>query len=99
MKEAIAPVQPGQIGLGMDAANKPSEQDTGFTDALNQAVDHVNGLQQEASAMQDAFARGEDMDLTEVMVSMQKADVGFEATKQVRNQLVEAYNDIFNMPV
>ncbi|MCC5810646.1 MAG: flagellar hook-basal body complex protein FliE [Ectothiorhodospiraceae bacterium] len=72
---------------------------SGFAGALKSAIHQVNDMQQTAGAQADAFARGEDIPLTEVMVSMQQSRVAFEATKQVRNQLVEAYRDIFNMPV
>ncbi|SEO57361.1 flagellar hook-basal body complex protein FliE [Aquisalimonas asiatica] len=70
-----------------------------FVEALREALDGVNDAQQESAALQDAFIGGEDVDLTDVMVSMQKSSVAFEATKQVRNHLVEAYQDIYNMPV
>ena len=39
------------------------------------------------------------MDLPEVMIASQKASVSFEAMKEVRNKLVDAYKDIMNMPV
>ncbi|MFT4862775.1 MAG: flagellar hook-basal body complex protein FliE [Pseudohongiellaceae bacterium] len=39
------------------------------------------------------------MDLTEVMIQMQKSSVTFEAMTQVRNRLVTAYQDIMNMPI
>ncbi len=82
---------PGVGTGGPDGAN--------FGDAMRNALQTVNSLQQSAAAQADAFASGENIPLTEVMVSMQKSRVAFEATKQVRNQLVEAYRDIFNMPV
>ncbi len=71
----------------------------GFGDAMRTAVEQVNTLQLDAAAKTDAFTRGADIPLTEVMVATQKGRVAFEATKQVRNHLVEAYRDIFNMPV
>lgn len=70
-----------------------------FANAMRQAVEQVNELQTSSASNTEAFLRGEDIELTEVMVSSQKSRVAFEATKAVRNQLVEAYRDIFNMPV
>ena len=84
----------GGAGEAEQAAEGPQ-----FAEALQNAVQQVNDTQMEASAMQDAFVSGENVELTEVMVSLQKSQVAFEATKQVRNQLVEAYQDIYNMPV
>ena len=43
--------------------------------------------------------RGEDIPLTSVVLATQKASLGFEATLQVRNKLMKAYDDIMNMPV
>jgi flagellar hook-basal body complex protein FliE len=37
--------------------------------------------------------------IEETMVAMQKAQIGFQATLQVRNRLVQAYSDIMNMQV
>ncbi|MCP1675606.1 flagellar hook-basal body complex protein FliE [Natronocella acetinitrilica] len=81
------------------AADAQPAQQGGFGAAMRTAVDQVNTMQMDASAKTEAFTRGDDIPLTEVMVATQKSRVAFEATKQVRNHLVEAYRDIFNMPV
>jgi flagellar hook-basal body complex protein FliE len=52
-----------------------------------------------ASEMRDAYERGEDVPLTDVVLSMQKSSLAFEATLQVRNKLLKAYDDVKNMPV
>ena len=50
--------------------------------------------------MGQAFAMGDDkVSLSDVMISMQKASINFQATVQVRNKLVAAYHDIMNMQV
>ena len=49
--------------------------------------------------LKDAYEKGENIPLTDVVLAMQKASIGFEATLQVRNKLVRAYEDIKNMPV
>jgi flagellar hook-basal body complex protein FliE len=74
-------------------------QGGGFAGLLKDAVGSVNRAQAESSVKQEAFLRGEDVPLTEVMVSMQKARVSFEAVKQVRNRLLEAYQEISRMQV
>lgn len=71
----------------------------GFSQVLKGAVDNVNQQQLTATAKQDALLRGEDVPLTEVVVSMQQARVSFEAVKQVRNRLLEAYQEISRMQV
>ncbi len=71
----------------------------GFTQALNDALQQVNGLQKQAGAAAAAFERGETTDIAAVMLAKQQASVGFEATLQVRNKLLSAYKDIMSMPV
>ena len=71
-----------------------------FADALKTTLDSVSGAQDKASAMGKAFALGDDtVSLSDVMVSMQKASIGFQATVQVRNKMVSAYHEIMNMQV
>jgi flagellar hook-basal body complex protein FliE len=73
---------------------------SGFADILKKAVDSVNDTQQQSSALQRAFEAGDpEVDITQVMIQMQKASVSFEAMNQVRNRLVSAYQDIMNMPI
>jgi len=71
-----------------------------FGDLLSNALDNVNGLQQDAKQKVTALEMGDrSVSLAEVMIASQKSSVAFEATVQVRNKLVEAYKDIMSMPV
>jgi len=63
------------------------------------AVNSVNDLQNRAEAMATAFEQGKDVPLTDVMLAMQKSSMAFEATLQIRNKVMRAYEDIKNMPV
>ena len=49
--------------------------------------------------MKDAFEKGADIPLTQVMLASQKSALAFQATLQVRNKVLAAYQDIMNMPV
>lgn len=70
-----------------------------FGDAIASAVQRTNDVQQQASALRSAYDRGEDVPLTDVVLAMQKSSLAFEATLQVRNKIMKAYEDILNMPV
>ena len=70
-----------------------------FADTLNQALQQVNQGQQDAGKISEAYERGETVDIAKVMLARQTAQVGFEATLQVRNKLLSAYKDIMSMPV
>lgn len=84
------------------AAEKPEkgvQSAENFADLLSESMNAVAKEQNKSSDMKTAFEKGEDVDLTEVMVQAQKASLSFQAMTQVRNKLVEAYKDIKNMPI
>ncbi|MEN8178642.1 MAG: flagellar hook-basal body complex protein FliE [Pseudomonadota bacterium] len=71
-----------------------------FADLLKQSVDKVNETQLEAKNLTTALETGEgDVDLSQVMIAVQKSSLSFDAMVQVRNKLVEAYKDVMNMPI
>lgn len=73
---------------------------TDFASVLKSSLDGVAKAQNHAEAMQQAFVLGDDkVSLSEVMIDMQKANIAFQTTVQVRNKVVAAYNDIMNMQV
>jgi flagellar hook-basal body complex protein FliE len=77
-------------------ANGPAGQ---FGDALKTALRSVNDVQNKAEGLTDAYQRGEVTDVAKVMLARQEAGVAFEATLQVRNRLLSAYQDIMRMGV
>jgi flagellar hook-basal body complex protein FliE len=71
-----------------------------FADALKASLDQVSEAQKQSSELGERFSMGDDkVSLSDVMISMQKASIGFQATVQVRNKLVSAYHEIMNMQV
>lgn len=88
--------------LAAQASNETnaSQNQTDFAELLNSSIDKVNETQQQANELSTAFETGEtEASLSDVMVSVQKANVSFQAMVQVRNKLVEAYKDVMNMPM
>ena len=82
------------------AANVQEVGAPSFSDMLGQAVGKVNETQQASNQLASAFEVGQSgIDLTDVMIASQKASVSFQAMTQVRNKLVQAYQDIMQMPV
>ncbi|MGH8253999.1 MAG: flagellar hook-basal body complex protein FliE [Steroidobacteraceae bacterium] len=95
------PVAPAAVGgatqgaAGVGTANAPA-----FGQLLKQGIDAVNSSQQTAGALADAFERGANgVDLAQVMLEAQKASVSFRALTEVRNRLVNVYQEIMNMPI
>lgn len=71
-----------------------------FSKVLQSTLEQVNQAQQSAKTMAEDFATGEsNVNLQDVMVNLQKANLSFQQMVQVRNKLVTAYNDIMNMQV
>lgn len=78
-----------------------SEASSGsFAAALKGSLDKISGDQQKAIGEAQAFELGaSNISLNDVMVDMQKANVGFQFGLQVRNKLVSAYNEIMQMSI
>ena len=79
-------------------AQQPGKVD--FANVLKSSLDNVAKAQANSETMQKAFVLGDDkVSLSDTMIAMQKASINFQATVQVRNKFVQAYNDIMNMQV
>ena len=67
---------------------------------MKDSVDRIASKQNQASALASAYETGDkSVDLTKVMLEVQKADLAFRAMTQVRNKLVDAYTQVMNMSV
>ena len=95
-----------RAGLGIDGVplarggGAPGVAAPSFEKALGQALGAVSRSQNEASRLQrEVMLDNPTVSLEQTMVAMQKAQIGFAATLQVRNRLVQAYSDIMGMQV
>jgi flagellar hook-basal body complex protein FliE len=68
-----------------------------FAQTLSDAAGEVSAIQKRSSDMAAAYERGEVTDISQVMLARQESGVAFEATLQVRNHLLKAYQDIMRM--
>ena len=90
----------GGLGKAGAANGTPESGATEFSKLLKQGIDSVNQSQSTASNLATAFERGvPGVELPQVMLEMQKANVSFRALTEVRNRLVGAYQEIMNMPI
>jgi flagellar hook-basal body complex protein FliE len=88
----------GLMDIG-DIGSAGSAQKTSFGGSIKAAIDQVNELQTQSKNKAEAYERGENVPLTDVVLGMQKSSIAFEATLQVRNKVLKAHEDILNMPV
>ncbi|MHA6258704.1 flagellar hook-basal body complex protein FliE [Sporosarcina sp. CAU 1771] len=66
---------------------------------LKDALNSVNTQQIQSDTLTQKLVMGENVDLHEVMVAAQKASISLNATMEMRNKVIEAYQEIIRMPV
>lgn len=86
----------GLTGLPQDPNDAPK---TTFKDVLMKNIEQVNKLQQDAEKAIEDLHTGRRDDLDGVMIAKQKADLAFQMLLQVRNKMVDAYEEIKQMRV
>jgi len=70
-----------------------------FGSVLKEAVSEIEKVQGQADSSVQKFAAGEDVDLHNVMLDIQKAELSFRLMLEVRNKLIEAYREVMRMQV
>lgn len=103
---AINPIVPNPITVGpiapaisSPAATASQDAAGNFVNMLQHALGELNDLAKNADGMAAKAATGEDVDLHEVMLAMESAGLGFQLAMQVRNKLIDAYQEITRMQV
>jgi flagellar hook-basal body complex protein FliE len=85
---------------GKSAESSSASGQSDFSSMLQQSISKVNEGQMTAEKLSDAFQAGDpNVQVSELMVALQKSNVSFQAMLQVRNKLVSAYQEIMNMQV
>jgi len=87
--------QPRPLSIG---APPPAHAD--FGQILQRSIDGVARMEGHADRLADAYEAGvKGVDLTKVMIEVQKAGLAFHAMTEIRNKLIDAYNQVMNMSV
>jgi len=89
--------QAGQLAQMAPKATEAGEG--GFKELLAQAIGQTVQLQKASEEKTKAFLTGEADDLHEVMIASEKAGLAFQLTLQVRNKMVEAYQEVMRMQI
>lgn len=85
---------------GAPEAPAAGAQPADFASLMKNSVDQISTMQNQATAMADAYEAGDkSVDLTKVMLEVQKAGLAFRAMNEVRNKLIDAYTQVMNMSV
>ena len=91
----IGPVRYTPLGRPFEA--KP--EGPSFQDTLTSALSETNRLQLDAGTQLERLVAGEDVDLHQVMISSEEASVAFDLMMEIRNKLLEAYQEVQRMNV
>lgn len=75
------------------------KKEVSFIDTLREKLDGVNDKQLQAEDMTEKLIKGEDVDIHEVMLSTEEAKMSLELAVQIRNKIVEAYQEINRMQI
>lgn len=98
---------PGINGAAAQAAailpQRPTDggpaEGASFKDLLLDSIQQVNVMQQDANRAIEALSTGGDVNPAEVLTAVQKADLAFRMMMQIRNKLVQAYQEVQNIRV
>lgn len=77
----------------------PFEAQKSFASVLKDSINNLNQTQLDADTMSQKLVNGENVDLSQVMIAQQKANITMQATLEVRNKVVEAYQEMMRMQV
>lgn len=80
------------------AMGKPA-QESSFQETLEESIKRVNDLQLQADQAIQDLTTGENKDVAQTMIAVQKASLSFQLMTQVRNKIVQAYEEVMRMPV
>ncbi len=88
-----------KLGGLSQAQNTDNDKSMGFADMLKNSINEINSLQQQSAEMKSSLVTGEVNELHQVMISAEKSSLAFQLTLQIRNKVVEAYQEIMRMQV
>jgi len=78
---------------------QPGSANTGFSEMLKAAIDDTGKQLTAADQAMAKLGTGEAKNIHEVMITMEKADISMRLLVQMRNKVVEAYNEVMRMQV
>lgn len=85
--------------LSINSSGSTSETQKSFADTLNEAIGNVNQLHHDADKAAQNLATGRTDNVADVMISMEKADLALKLMVQVRNKIIDAYQEVMKMQV
>jgi flagellar hook-basal body complex protein FliE len=98
-KSTIPAAEMQQVAETTPVTTASGTSTSSFTDMLGKAVQEVNGKQSAASDAINGLLSGQNVSLHQAMISMQEANVSFQLMVEVRNKLLDSYQELMRMQV
>lgn len=95
----VSLVAPQPLPLPKAEVSGEKVQGQSFGDLLKEKLQEVNKLQSEADALASKLMVGEQVDLHQVMIAAEQANLALQLTVQIRNKIIEAYQEISRMQI
>lgn len=89
----------GQVDSTQAAQGAGAVQGAGFGEVLNQFVGEVNQKQLDSTQAVNDLLAGKEVPLHQAMIAMQEAGVAFQLMVEVRNKLLEGYQELMRMQI
>ncbi|WJD79967.1 flagellar hook-basal body complex protein FliE [Priestia megaterium] len=87
-----------QIAMAKTAASTSTEQTTQqFSTFLKDSINELNNTQRASDIATEKLAKGENVELQDVMITAQKASITMQTALEIRNKAVEAYQEMMRM--
>jgi flagellar hook-basal body complex protein FliE len=96
MNNAISPIRILPADLA-PAASRTGDQSSEFVETLRHAMDDVEQVQIQAESKVSDLLQGNGTDVHSAMIAVEKAELSFQLMMQVRNKIVQAYQEISRM--
>ena len=96
---SVALTQPVTPAVTQTAATDNIKTDTSFSTMLKDAINEVNDTQATSDVYTNKLVNGQDVELHDVMIAAQKANVTLNTAPSIRNKAVEAYQEVMRMSV
>ena len=100
INQILTPVSGGApLGKTGNIEKTIKETNSSFGEVLNQAVKDVNSLQSQAGEAVEKMVAGQDVDLHDVMIAVEKAKTSFDLLMEIRNKTIDAYRELMRIQV
>ena len=98
-QQIIPSIQNGSIGGNLSNITPTEENGGNFGELLSNLVQSVNETHAAAGEAQEALLRGDPVELHQVIIAGSKAGIATDLLLEIRNRLVDGFNEIMRMPM